>query len=178
MHFEVVAIAGAQIEVARASAAPPRVYVLPEVFGGFRGYVPLLEALTLRGLDVAGINPRSCGASKGLLEDISYRTLATDVAAVIEALSMPPVVVVGHAGGNRMARNLATIRPDLVSGVVLIAAGGRVPGKPEARAALDRATHRDISDEERIASWNRMMFGEGNAAPAHLAAWGDRLTSW
>src|SRR5215470_8243701 len=58
MHFEVVAIAGGRSK-SLALCRTAWVYVLPEVFGGIRGYVPLLEALTSRGLDVAGIRRRS-----------------------------------------------------------------------------------------------------------------------
>ncbi len=174
MFFQTIKTSGADIEVIRSGDDAPSVIVLPEVFGGIRGYVPLLEELANQGLSTAGINPRSCGGSVGTLAGLTLEVLAQDVADVVQAIAEPPIVVVGHAGGNRVARTLASVRPELVSGIVLIAAGGRIRGTDEAHAALDRAAEPDIAPDERIAAWNRMMFGVGHSAPAHLSEWGDR----
>jgi pimeloyl-ACP methyl ester carboxylesterase len=44
---------------------------------------------------------------------------------VIDRLGAGPAHVVGHAGGNRVARALATRHPGLVKSVALLAAGGK-----------------------------------------------------
>jgi pimeloyl-ACP methyl ester carboxylesterase len=55
------------------------------------------------------------------------RHLAADIAGVLEALAAAPAHVVGHAFGNRVARCLATDRPDPVRRVVLLAGGDWSP---------------------------------------------------
>jgi pimeloyl-ACP methyl ester carboxylesterase len=64
--------------------------------------------------------------------------LAADAALVIEALGCPPIVVVGHAFGQRVGRTLAADRPRLVKAMAMIAAGGRAPMKPGAAEVLRR----------------------------------------
>ena len=56
--------------------------------------------------------------------------LAGDVAAVLHHLDRGPAVLLGHAFGNRVMRMTATLWPDLVCGVVLLAAGGLFPSTP------------------------------------------------
>ena len=90
------------------------------------------------------------GASTGLLDGLTLHHLAADVAGVIEALAAAPAHVVGHAFGNRVARCLATDRPDLVRRVVLLAAGGLVPTDPEARQAAYRLRHETLTEAERL----------------------------
>ena len=46
---------------------------------------------------------------------------------MIDHAGVAPGVVLGHAYGNTGARTLATDRPDLVRGVILVAASGRAP---------------------------------------------------
>ncbi|GAG04807.1 unnamed protein product, partial [marine sediment metagenome] len=83
------------------------------------------------GYKTVAINRRGFGESKGSLEDLSLHDLANDVAGVIQKLGEKPVHVVGWAYGNRVARCLAEDHPNLVKTVILLAAGGRVPSKPE-----------------------------------------------
>ncbi len=58
--------------------------------------------------------------------------LAGDVAAVMERLGAPAIVI-GNAFGNRVALFVAFGRPDLVTAVVLVCAGGGVAPEPDAR---------------------------------------------
>lgn len=52
-------------------------------------------------------------------EPESVETHAADAAALIEALQLSRPLVVGSSGGARIAAELARIRPDVLSGVVL-----------------------------------------------------------
>jgi pimeloyl-ACP methyl ester carboxylesterase len=58
-------------------------------------------------------------------------TMATDVAALLDALSVGPALVIGRKHGGVVAYHLAAARPDLVVGLVL---GDASPEISEARA--------------------------------------------
>src|SRR5262245_43880444 len=131
VRYQVVSTPQAETEVLRVTDAAPQAFLLPGASGGIRAYESLCERLTTAGLVTAGLNPRGCGASTGDLEDLTLDALAEDVVAVIQAIGAPPVLVIGHAGGNRVARMVATSHPDAVRGVVLLAAGGKVPASRE-----------------------------------------------
>lgn len=62
-----------------------------------------------------------------------YRTddFVADLVALVEALELPPVVVVGHSMGSTHALRLAMDRPDLVRGVVGLATFASYGDKPE-----------------------------------------------
>jgi pimeloyl-ACP methyl ester carboxylesterase len=62
-----------------------------------------------------------------------YRTddFVADLVALIEALALPPVIVVGHSMGSTHALRLAIDRPDLVRGVVGLATFASYGDKPE-----------------------------------------------
>lgn len=112
---------------------------------------PLAQQVAAAGFQTVAVNFRGAGASTGPLDGLTLHHLAADVAGVIEALAAAPAFVVGHAFGNRVARCLATDRPDLVRRVVLLAAGGLVPTDPEARQAAYRLRHETLTDAERLA---------------------------
>jgi len=105
--------------------------LLPGQGRGPRDLETLAKHLVSEGYRVIRPEPRGFGKSIGPIEGATLRDNAADVAASIEATSAAPAVVVGFAYGNRVARMLATERPELVRGVVLIAAGGKFQPKPE-----------------------------------------------
>jgi pimeloyl-ACP methyl ester carboxylesterase len=70
------------------------------------------------------------------MDGLTLHDYAADVAGVIRELDLAPALVLGHAYGNRIARTVAADSPDLVRGVIVVAAGGRIEPKPEAQKAL------------------------------------------
>jgi len=138
--------------------------VLPGAAGGVRGYGALMRWLASRGFTVAGVNPRGSGASTAPMTGLTLHDFATDVADVIDSLGRPALVV-GHAGGNRVARMLASGRPDLVTAVVLLAAGGSVAGDPEAYAALAASGDAALSPAKRQRHVEAANFAPGNRIP-------------
>ena len=110
------------------------------------------------------LNPRGAGASVGSLEDLTMHDLASDVAGVIEELDVGPVHVLGHGFGNRVARCLDADRPDLVEGLILLGAGGQVPGDPEATEASARLYEPGLTDEQRVAALQTALFAPGSDA--------------
>ncbi len=131
--------------------------VLLPAAGCTTGYLrPLAQQLAAAGLRAVAINLRGSGASTGKLDGISLHDLAADVAAVVTQLGIGPVHVAGHAFGNRVARCLAADHPQLVRGVILLAAGGRVEPDAETREAGRKLARTDISEAERLAAMRQV----------------------
>jgi pimeloyl-ACP methyl ester carboxylesterase len=150
MHFEQIDTGKATFEVMRTSEKAPEIVVLPGAGGGIRDYAELCLELDARGYSTMGINPRTSGASSGPVEGLTFQDLAIDVIDVIERVGVGPVLLAGHAGGNRIARMAATLRPELFFGIVLVAAGGKVPPDPEAMEAMRGIASDSLSGDELI----------------------------
>ena len=106
----------------------PVVVMIPSLGRRAGDFTDLAEKLAAAGYPAACIGPRGVGNSVGPMENLTLHDLAADAAAVIEELAGgSPVVVFGHAFGQRVCRMLAADRPDLVSAVIMLAAGGKVP---------------------------------------------------
>jgi pimeloyl-ACP methyl ester carboxylesterase len=130
------------------------------------GYLAdLADALVAAGLRAVRINPRGAGASTGPMDGLTLHDLAADVAGVIEALGLEPAFVLGHAFGNRVARTVAADRPELVRGVILVSAGGKVQGNPEAQRALTTLFTPTASPAE-VLDAMKWMVGSPENAPS------------
>ena len=120
-----------------------------------------------------------CGRSRAASDEASRRSAginlhdyAADVAAVIEQEKKGPAFVVGHAFGNRVARMLATDRPELVSAVGLVAANiGKAPSTPQVREAIRNSANPSLPEAERIKALQFAFFAPGNDARVWLKGW-------
>jgi len=126
----------------------------------------LARSLDASGYRAVRINPRGAGASAGTAESVTLHTLADDVAGVIKQLDVGPVWVAGHAFGNRVARMLAADHPELVKGVILLAAGGKVAPTPDAQKALATIFDSRTSDANYL---DAMQYMVGDPADKALA---------
>lgn len=124
----------------------------------------LANALADGGYRAVRINFRGAGKSTGPDEGVTLHTLAGDVAGVIEALKLGPTNVAGHAFGNRVARTVAADHPELVRSIILIAAGGKVPAKPEADQAL-ATIFNPASSEPEVLEAMKYMVGAPTEVP-------------
>lgn len=117
---------------------------------------------------------RGIGRSSGPMTGISLPDLAGDVALVIERVSTGPAVVIGHAFGQRVVRMLATMRPDLVRGIVMLAAGGKVAPEREVRIAMAGSLNPDAPEDVRRDNVRKAFFAPGNDPSAWLHGWSPR----
>lgn len=140
------------------------------VLSGVGAEVSYLDAFVRtvadEGLRVLAINPRGAGDSRGPLVDLSLTDYAEDVAGVLESLNIRDATILGFGGGNRVARRLAVIRPDLVAGLVLVAAGGLVPGDAEALALMQLWAEGEAPGEDRVAAFRASMLSPDTAPGA------------
>jgi pimeloyl-ACP methyl ester carboxylesterase len=159
------------IEVLIDGDGPP-IVLLPSLGRGAEDFEVIAATLAAAAFLVLRPQPRGIGASRGPLAGIDLHDYAADVAAVIEAAGAGPAFVAGHAFGNRVARMLATDRPELVRAISLIAANvGRDPSPPHVRAAIRASADPSLSDDIRIEALRFAFFAPGNDPGAWLCGW-------
>jgi pimeloyl-ACP methyl ester carboxylesterase len=150
----------------------PAIVLLPSLGRGATDFDPIAERLAGGGYRVLRPQPRGIGRSTGPWTSVKLEDLAADIAAVIEHDKCGPAFVVGHAFGNRVARTLATLRPDVVRGVGLIAANvGRNPSPPDVRAAIRMSADLRAPADERIKALQFVFFAPGSDASVWLGGW-------
>jgi pimeloyl-ACP methyl ester carboxylesterase len=138
---------------------------------------PVAERLVAAGFRVVLPEPRGYGESIGPLSDVTMSDLAADVAQAVEKVGGAPVVVAGHAFGNRVGRMLAQERPDLVRAVVLIAGGGKFPpATTEIRCRKQREIADATTGVHRNGDRRRggMADCDASAAAGHSGCWISR----
>lgn len=135
---------------------------------------PLAEALNRHGFRVARPEPRGIAPSTGPMTGVTFHDFAADFAAVIEAERAAgtgrPAIVAGHAYGTWIARTLASDRPDLIDGVVLLASGARA-WPAQLSAAITAINDPATAPEDRLAALRLGFFAEGNDATEWLDGW-------
>ena len=157
----------------------PVIVLLPSLGRSGEDYEVVAATLASEGFRVLRPQPRGIGRSKGPMDALDMHDLAADVAKVIEKENKGPAVVVGHAFGNFVARQIAADRPDLVRGVVVAAgsAGKVPPGStekpigPEIRRAIDGPSDGSLPESKRLEYLQIAFFAPGNDARVWLGGW-------
>jgi pimeloyl-ACP methyl ester carboxylesterase len=150
----------------------PRIVLLPSLGRGAADFDAIAARLARAGFRVLRPQPRGIGASRGPMTGIDLHDYASDVAALIAHDGGGAAFVVGHAFGNRVARMLATDRPELVRAVSLIAANvGHAPSPPVVREAIKASANPALPDAERLAALQFAFFAPDNDARAWLEGW-------
>jgi pimeloyl-ACP methyl ester carboxylesterase len=166
-----VACGEVRIEVLAQGNGHP-IVLLPSLGRGAADFDPIAQQLAQAGYRALRPQPRGIGESSGPLTGIDLHDYAADVAAVIAHENVGPAFVAGHAFGNRVARMLATDRPDLVRATALIAANiGKAPSPPQVRAAIRTSADPSLGDAERIAALKFAFFAPGNDPGGWLEGW-------
>lgn len=161
----------ARLEVLTQGDGHPLV-LLPSLGRGAADFDAIAGTVAQAGFRVLRPQPRGIGASTGPWDGLTLEDLAADIAAVIEANNGGPAFVVGHAFGNRVARTLATLRPELVQGVALVAANvGHEPSPPSVRAAIRLSADLAAPDEARIEAMRLVFFAPESDARVWLTGW-------
>lgn len=154
----------------RAQGEGPRVVLLPSLGRGAGDFDDLSDRLAKAGYCVLRPEPRGLIGDKGALDGVTLDHFAEDVAAVIDAFD-GPAVVIGHDFGGQVAQMVSYLYPDLVSSLVLLAAPGPVPAKPEPATALRRVFIRELSDEEHLEAVALALFADGNDPVVWVNGW-------
>jgi esterase len=105
------------LAVNELGAGPP-VVLLHGLLGRGRNWQSVARALEDR-YTVQLVDLRNHGASPWS-EEMGYRAMAADVAAMIEGLGAGPIGLIGHSMGGKVAMTLALTRPELVTRLVVV----------------------------------------------------------
>ncbi|MFY0634954.1 MAG: alpha/beta hydrolase [Vannielia sp.] len=177
---EMKTVRNGEAEVAYGVLGPsgedaPTLCLIASTGRGPEDFAHLAEALAAGGLRVVLPWPRGAGESRGPLEGITFHDLAADAAAALEAeAGAGGAVIVGHAYGCWIARTVAQDRPDLVDGIILLAAGG---GKwpDDLSRAIEVAMDPEMPEADRLAALQRGFFAEGHDPRPWLEGWHAEL---
>ena len=130
----------------------------------------LATALNAAGYPVIMIEALGIGGSVGSAETPTLFDLAGDAHGVYAARG--PVVFLGHAFGNRVARTSATLYNDQTVGTILIASGGQKPIADKAQEALTQSFDPRLIIGKRTAAVRYAFFAGGNEIPDYwLRGW-------
>lgn len=119
---QVITVNGSEIEVASKGSGEPLVY-LHGAFG-YRGWHPFMEALAERFTVYAPVQPGFIDSAPGPDDIDDLLDLTLYHFDLLEALGLEAPNVVGHFLGGMIAAEMAALRPDSVSKIVLAAPTG------------------------------------------------------
>jgi pimeloyl-ACP methyl ester carboxylesterase len=165
-----------QIEVA-AEGRGPLIVMLPSRGRGADDFEGVADELVKAGFRVLRPQPRGAALSRGPMQDLTLHDLAQDVAAVIRnAGDGGPAIVVGHAFGSWVARMTAIDHPELVRGVVMVAAAAKAypagfPGAKELSEAVQKSADFALPTSERLRYLRLAFFAPNSDARVWLQGW-------
>jgi non-heme chloroperoxidase len=119
---------------------------------------PLIEALAEHHRTIA-VDLRGSGASQRAPGPYTIEAFSNDLADLIQAVDLDPVVTVSHSMGGALAQRFAIDYPEAVEGQVLIAP---VPASgPHFKPSLEAFLRSTVGDPEKTAIWlERLTYGE------------------
>jgi pimeloyl-ACP methyl ester carboxylesterase len=165
-----------RIEVA-AEGRGPLIVMLPSRGRGAEDFEDVAGELVKAGFRVLRPQPRGAALSRGPMQNLTLHDLAHDVAAVIRnAGDGGPAILVGHAFGSWVARMTAIDHPELVRGVVMVAAAAKAypagfPAAPELSEAVRRSGDFTLPTSERLRYLRLAFFAPSSDARVWLQGW-------
>lgn len=151
----------ATIEVLLKGSKGPLIVMLPAGGRGADDFTFLADKLANAGWRAASVNPPGAGNSTVPLKNVTLHTYAKDVSEIIKALDSISAVVLGHAWGNRVARCFAADYPEQIAGVVLLAAGGKVPMANQTVEAMARLGGQ-LTEQETLSALKTAFFADAS----------------
>lgn len=138
--------------------------LLPSLGRPRTDFEELVSALGEAGREVVALDLPGVGRASGRPVGPDLHAVAADVAGRLTDLGSP-FHLVGHAYGNRVARCLASDRPELVASLTLFGCGGKVPGDDEARTALVECFTEPAGSDRHRQAVATAFFAPGHAVP-------------
>ena len=180
MHGE----AGNHVRIfAAPSTAPdaPAIVILPSLGRGVEDYTEdygstLTTRFAQAGYRVILVQPRGIGRSPGDLTPnaMSMSLFAHDLKRSLEALGVTRVNLIGHAFGNRLARTYATLFPEAVDHLALMASGGGGLDEAQNKCLLGSFNSR-LPEPGRLEALRCAFFAEGSDPRLWLDGWHPKL---
>lgn len=148
----------------------PAIVLLPSRGRGAEDFEEIVPHFVQAGYRVIRPQPRGIGQSQGAMDGITLHDYADDMAAVLKELNEPKAIVVGHAFGNWVARTTGVDYPDMVRGVVIVAAAAKNYPKGMAEHVA-RSADLSLPDAERLESIQYAFFMPNFDASIWLNGW-------
>jgi len=172
---EIVAYDDVRIEVI-AEGSGPLVVLLPSRGRDSEDFDEVAAGIAKAGFRVLRPQPRGAGHSSGPMKGLSLHDFARDTAAAIRHDGGGPAVIVGHAFGNWVARMTAVDDPQLVRGVVIVAAAAKAypagfAAAKELSEAVKKAGDPTLPEAERLKYLRMAFFAPGHDASVWLKGW-------
>ncbi|HET9731846.1 MAG TPA: alpha/beta hydrolase [Acidimicrobiales bacterium] len=155
---------------ARAMGAGTPVVMIPSLGRPGADFDVLAAEVAGAGYTAVVLDPPSVDGVAGLAPGATLHDLAAAAAAAV-APWPGPFHLIGHAFGGRVARCLAADRPGQVRSLVVLGAGGRVEGDPEALAALMRCFDDTLGPDEHLEAVGTAFFAPGGDPSAWRDGW-------
>lgn len=149
----------------------PTVLMLASLGRAAEDFDDLAERVAEAGYRVIRPQPRGIGHSSPASTGLSLDDLAADVGAIIDWSGSATVTLIGHAFGNRLARNTAHLYPEKVERLVLLACGGQVPIDPPILASLTAVFDESLTPEAHLDHVWRAFFAPGHDASVWAGGW-------
>ena len=155
----------------------PLVVMLPSRGRGAEDFDDVAEVLVKAGFFVVRPQPRGAALSLGPVQNLTLHDLAHDVAAVIRIKGHGgPAIIVGHAFGSWVARMIAVDHPELVRGVVMVAAAAKAypvgfAGAQELSEAVRKSGDFALPTSERLRYLRLAFFAPNSDARLWLDGW-------
>ncbi|SDZ84445.1 alpha/beta fold hydrolase [Microbulbifer marinus] len=160
------------------------VVIIPSLGRGVEDYTEqyhstITTRLAEAGYQVVLIQPRGAGKSSGDLTpaNASMSMFAQDIKVVLDDLNINKANFIGHAFGNRLARTFATLYPEYVDHLVLMASGGNFTMDEKQETCLKNSFNLKLPDEERVGYIDCAFFAKGNDASIWLTGWYPELAA-
>ncbi|MDG0997935.1 MAG: alpha/beta hydrolase [Gammaproteobacteria bacterium] len=134
------------------------VIALPGSGGDHSRYKRIAPLIADGGYHIVVVNQRGVMGSSNNLNNLSMQDLADDVIAVSQAFGAEKFHMMGWAFGNRTSRMVATLYPDRISSLTLIAAGGLVPALTEPGELGELLGNSKLSEAEKIKLARQTLF--------------------
>ena len=168
----------------RRAGSRPCLVLLPIAGREGSDFNELVTELTSKGYQTITIDAGGTGQSAlGLAEDFYNAAYTIEIINAKECGYQQPMILLGHAYGNRVVRSHTSQSKTFnsfdvglldiptqaanITAVILLAAGGQVPPEPEANAALKRIFNPLKSYRSRMKDVQYAFFAEGNDIPPH-----------
>ncbi len=155
----------------RAEGSGPAIILLPSLGRSVGDFHQVARELVRHGYRVLRPEPRGIGRSRGPMSGNTLHHLAADIASIIWQDGGAPCVVAGHAFGAKVARTLASDRPELVRALVILAGVGRTAIDPAIHASVVASSDPSLPDHERKTHLTRAFFAKGNDPTEWLEGW-------
>lgn len=160
------------------------ILIVPSYGRGVEDYTEAYNSTITTRLAQAGyrvvlVQPRGIGKSKGDLTpaNASMSLFAQDIRNSMDALKIDRAHFIGHAFGNRLSRTFATLFPDRVDRVILMASGGNFAMTKEQENNLQNCFNMKLDPKTRLASIKTSFFAKGNDPSVWFNGWYPELAA-